>query len=210
MVQYGFIGDVAKLLDCTQRIRIFAGPMTHNIHDHIHIAVFWHKSVAVRMNGIIHALRDGCRVIDIHVNQSRRHGFAIGIANERVRVQRKIELLAACVVYGKSEHMAFMSIAESAGFATANKIPLHLRLKNIMADKRRSRCESQCLGRNDTGTQTSKGGWTGTHNDCCNVRCWEPGLLDRARNIDLQFLHMGARIGLYNGLAPHNADRRAE
>ena len=36
------------------------------------------------------------------------------------------------------------------------------------------------------------------------------GLLDRARDIDLQFLHMGARIGLHNGLAPHNADRRTE
>lgn len=40
------------------------------------------------------------------------------------------------------------------------------------------------------------------HDDLLDIGRSQAGLLDRARDIDLQFLHMGARIGLYNGSRP--------
>ena len=72
------------------------------------------------------------------------------------------------------------------------------------------RLNSQRLGGHDAGAQAGEWRRADAHDDLLDIGRSQAGLLDRARDIDLQFLHMGARIGLHNGLAPHNADRRTE
>ena len=87
---------------------------------------------------------------------------------------------------------------------------LALRVEHVLSDELGPGGEGQCLGGHDASAQAGERRRADAHDDLLDIGRSQAGLLDRARDIDLQFLHMGARIGLHNGLAPHNADRRTE
>ena len=199
----------------------------HHIADAVAFAVFRERRV--------HPFDDMLRVVDIHLDPASFGGVLVRQADAAV-VEREVQLLAARIVDAQRDvavEFVFLGLgvrdvtirlartqarhvgqeidAVEHGAVTQHEAHhLALRVEYVLSDELGPGGEGQRLGGHDAGAQAGEWRRADAHDDLLDIGRSQAGLLDRARDIDLQFLHMGARIGLYNGLAPHNADRRTE